>query len=187
MKILLRISFACAFCLPILVFAHPGNTASDGAHYCRTNCDSWGVPWNERHSHGGGSTYSSNYYSSDYYRAPTTPSCPSNSYASGTSCKCNYGYVVSGTQCISGSSYCSAQIGLMSTYNSIDNSCSCLSGYEIGASGVCTYKKPTYQNSYSGYKYSPTEASCPAHSSVSSEDPDKCSCNTGYSPDTKKK
>ncbi len=35
------------------VFAHPGNTASDGCHYCRTNCDKWGVAWNERHCHGG--------------------------------------------------------------------------------------------------------------------------------------
>lgn len=35
------------------VSAHPGNTASDGCHYCRTNCDKWGVPWNERHCHGG--------------------------------------------------------------------------------------------------------------------------------------
>jgi hypothetical protein len=33
--------------------AHPGRTAADGCHYCRTNCDSWGVPWNERHCHGG--------------------------------------------------------------------------------------------------------------------------------------
>ena len=38
------------------VFAHPGRTASDGCHYCRTNCDSWGVPWNQRHCHGGSST-----------------------------------------------------------------------------------------------------------------------------------
>ncbi|MFH1235904.1 MAG: hypothetical protein V1685_03115 [Parcubacteria group bacterium] len=35
------------------VFAHPGNTAADGCHYCRTNCDYWGVPWNERHCHNG--------------------------------------------------------------------------------------------------------------------------------------
>ncbi len=34
------------------VEAHPGNTASDGCHYCRTNCDRWGVPWNQRHCHG---------------------------------------------------------------------------------------------------------------------------------------
>jgi hypothetical protein len=38
------------------VFAHPGNTASDGCHYCRTNCDKWGVAWNVRHCHNGGST-----------------------------------------------------------------------------------------------------------------------------------
>jgi len=35
------------------VSAHPGNTAADGCHYCRTNCDKWGVPWNVRHCHGG--------------------------------------------------------------------------------------------------------------------------------------
>src|SRR3989344_9057044 len=34
-----------------VVDAHPGNTAADGCHYCRTNCDTWGVPWNERHCH----------------------------------------------------------------------------------------------------------------------------------------
>lgn len=33
------------------IYAHPGNTASDGCHYCRTNCDYWGVPWGERHCH----------------------------------------------------------------------------------------------------------------------------------------
>ncbi len=32
--------------------AHPGGTAADGCHYCRSNCDRWGVPWNERHCHG---------------------------------------------------------------------------------------------------------------------------------------
>ena len=31
--------------------AHPGRTASDGCHYCRTRCDYWGVPWNARHCH----------------------------------------------------------------------------------------------------------------------------------------
>ena len=37
--------------IPLAVSAHPGNTASDGCHYCRTNCDKWGVAWNERHCH----------------------------------------------------------------------------------------------------------------------------------------
>lgn len=34
------------------VLAHPGKTASDGCHYCRTNCEKWGVPYDERHCHG---------------------------------------------------------------------------------------------------------------------------------------
>ena len=50
---LLIISIYCA--VPREIYAHPGNTAADGCHYCRTNCDKWGVPWNERHCHGGGS------------------------------------------------------------------------------------------------------------------------------------
>ena len=37
--------------VPQFAFAHPGNTAADGCHYCRTNCDKCGVPWNERHCH----------------------------------------------------------------------------------------------------------------------------------------
>src|SRR3990167_218588 len=42
------------------VEAHPGRTAADGCHYCRTNCDYWGVPWNERHCHGGSSGSTNN-------------------------------------------------------------------------------------------------------------------------------
>lgn len=52
-----RVFFLAAlliFLLATPAYAHPGNTASDGCHYCRTNCDRWGVPWNERHCHGGG-------------------------------------------------------------------------------------------------------------------------------------
>lgn len=33
-------------------FAHPGKTAADGCHYCRTNCAKWGVATGERHCHG---------------------------------------------------------------------------------------------------------------------------------------
>ena len=32
-------------------FSHPGRTAKDGCHYCRTNCAKWGVPKNQRHCH----------------------------------------------------------------------------------------------------------------------------------------
>jgi hypothetical protein len=42
---------------PLIVFAHPGNTASDGCHYCRTNCDKWGETWNKRHCHDEGSDF----------------------------------------------------------------------------------------------------------------------------------
>lgn len=40
--------------LPSLTFAHPGGTASDGCHYCRTNCAKWGEVEGARHCHGGG-------------------------------------------------------------------------------------------------------------------------------------
>lgn len=66
------------------VFAHPGRTASDGCHYCRTRCDYWGEVWNARHCHGGGG-----------YTAPSIPNCPANSYRSGSSCTCTHGYAPS--------------------------------------------------------------------------------------------
>jgi len=37
-----------------VVSAHPGRTAADGCHYCRTSCDQWGVEWNVRHCHNEG-------------------------------------------------------------------------------------------------------------------------------------
>jgi len=33
--------------------AHPGNTASDGCHFCRTNCGKWGYTYDTRHGHQG--------------------------------------------------------------------------------------------------------------------------------------
>lgn len=44
---------------PSSSYAHPGKTAADGCHYCRTNCDKWGVPWNQRHCHTGSTNNSS--------------------------------------------------------------------------------------------------------------------------------
>ena len=32
-------------------WAHPGRTAADGCHYCRTNCDKWGELAGDRHCH----------------------------------------------------------------------------------------------------------------------------------------
>jgi hypothetical protein len=39
--------------LSALTEAHPGGTASDGCHYCRTNCESWGEIKGARHCHNG--------------------------------------------------------------------------------------------------------------------------------------
>lgn len=39
--------------IPSFVFAHPGNVSSDGCHFCRSNCDSWGYTYNTRHGHHG--------------------------------------------------------------------------------------------------------------------------------------
>lgn len=58
-----------------VVDAHPGRTAADGCHYCRTNCDYYGVPWNERHCHGGstsGDTSGSNAPPPQPTQAPVT-------------------------------------------------------------------------------------------------------------------
>src|SRR3990167_7300888 len=49
---------AIGLLLPFLTSAHPGRTASDGCHYCRTNCSYWGEIYGARHCHGGGSSYS---------------------------------------------------------------------------------------------------------------------------------
>ena len=57
------------------VFAHPGRTSADGCHYCRTRCDYWGVPWNERHCHGGGSVQGVQ-ESVPVYSAPTNTQIP---------------------------------------------------------------------------------------------------------------
>lgn len=45
-------AFILAFLLlPIIVYAHPGNTDSSGCHTCRTNCVSWGLSTGEYHCH----------------------------------------------------------------------------------------------------------------------------------------
>lgn len=35
--------------------AHPGGRASDGCHYCRSNCEKWNLEKDERHCHNGDS------------------------------------------------------------------------------------------------------------------------------------
>ncbi len=61
--------------LPSTLYAHPGATDPDGGHYCRTNCDKYGVPWNERHFHNSGST------------SPSVDNSKPRTYAKGTSAR----------------------------------------------------------------------------------------------------
>ena len=62
-------AIAITLLIPVAdVVAHPGRTASDGCHYCRTNCSKWGVAADRRHCHGGSSAPAQP-------RAPA-PTCP---------------------------------------------------------------------------------------------------------------
>ena len=54
--------------------AHPGRTAADGCHYCRTNCDRWNVEADERHCHGGGSSPTSTTQTQTQQQQPAA--CP---------------------------------------------------------------------------------------------------------------
>jgi len=70
--VFLPLLFLCFFSVAKIAFAHPGNTASDGCHYCRTNCAKWGEVEDARHCHGGSSD-SAPVYS---YSAPTSAPVP---------------------------------------------------------------------------------------------------------------
>ena len=37
--------------IPSIAFAHPGNTDGQGGHTCRTNCNKWGLNYNQYHFH----------------------------------------------------------------------------------------------------------------------------------------
>lgn len=43
--------FLPLFLLSVNTIAHPGRTAGDGCHYCRTNCEKHGIPAGKRHCH----------------------------------------------------------------------------------------------------------------------------------------
>jgi len=57
--VLLGLVLSLILVFPSSALAHPGRTASDGCHYCRTNCDDWAVAWNVRHCHEGTTTIAS--------------------------------------------------------------------------------------------------------------------------------
>ncbi len=66
--------------LPSTIFAHPGRVDGNGGHYCRSNCDKYGVPWNEWHSNTGSNP-------SSPPPAPTVDNSKPRTYAKGTSAK----------------------------------------------------------------------------------------------------
>jgi len=39
------------FSFPFTSFAHPGRTDFNGGHTCRTNCEKWGLKYDEYHFH----------------------------------------------------------------------------------------------------------------------------------------
>ncbi len=79
-----------------------------------------------------------NIYESNNYAANQIPNCPLNSYYDGiSSCKCNYGYFLSGSKCVSGNTICKDQMGIMSSYDSLSGECRCDHGYVIGNNGQC--------------------------------------------------
>jgi len=98
MIIAIKLLFIALMFVTLPVFAHPGRTASDGCHYCRTNCDDWGEVYGARHCHGGGSLeiYSPPSPSFDYdYSPPPSYSPPLlDNYAPSPN---NYDYSTSNT------------------------------------------------------------------------------------------
>jgi hypothetical protein len=128
-------------------------TAPDSSPY-----NNYGYPGNYNPNTGsitGGSqsTYLNNYYksSSGLYSAPSistysptystyssTPSCPLHSYSSGSSCKCNSGYLAKNGSCVSADSVCWDDTGYSSSYDILSNSCKCNSGYVLNSAGRCT-------------------------------------------------
>jgi hypothetical protein len=117
-------------------------------------------------------------YTGTSYSAPTTSSCPLNSYSNGTSCTCNYGYSVSGGSCVAITQVCQNKYG----YNSYGSgtSCYCSTGYQWNSTQTScvatTYTAPssvTTPPSTGGGSCSSFGAGSEVHGSL-------CYCSTGY-------
>jgi hypothetical protein len=121
-------------------YSYPGNYNPYTGNTATGNSDTY------LSNYYGGSSYSSyDSYSPSSYSYYSTPTCPINSYYDGTSsCKCNYGYVVQGSSCVSGITYCSTKYGYNSSYDSLTNSCKCDNGYSIDTTGQCSLINPSY-------------------------------------------
>lgn len=140
--------------IPVISFAHPGRTDSSGCHTCRTNCSSWGLSYGEYHCHNN--------------KGVTQPESPIHSvYGSGGT-----GYTVPAPDYEYSSSYSTIpSCPLMSTYDSLSDSCKCISGYVVDTdflgneSCVSADSKCTDMLGYGG-----------RYNSLSN----KCECRYGY-------
>ncbi len=185
--------FSILACLLSLVFvwaafAHPGNTASDGCHYCRTNCDKRWVPWNQRHCHGGSSFPSSSYpsytpsYTPPSYTTPTiyktpTEECQEEYWINATvgttsnTCKCKewYKWATYGDYCELKTSFNTCE-DRINWYLWTDWECYCNTWYEWSTSqNKCIRSQTDQERCIELYGIN----------SYSSND-GMCRCQTGY-------
>lgn len=97
-------------------------------------------------------------YSAPSYSLYTTIKCPSNSYESLGSCKCNSGYIVQSGSCVSVGSYCSG-LDYNSEYDSISGSCKCKSGY-LNKNNKCISQSSYCSEIDSNSKWDSSKSSC---------------------------
>ncbi len=171
--IALRVSIGCLLlgagmllAAPLMAFATSGACSYHGGVDCAAGPGIYGqVICND------GWTDSSVSYDSmvecggGYYSPPSCPIFSSYDSLSG-SCKCNYGYVASGDQCISQDEACQNQLGYESQYNILNNTCECNSGYIIQG-GTCVNANNYCWNNF-GYGSE--------FNSLSKQ----CECSSGY-------
>ncbi len=102
-----------------------------------------------------------------YKPTPTCPLFSSYDSSSGT-CKCNYGYVKSGSSCISQDQACKNEYGYQSKYDSLRGGCACSYGYtwnKLGTSCITNDQACQEQLGYNS-TYDTLE--------------DSCKCRSGY-------
>lgn len=199
---LVIILFVLSGAFPVTVFARSGCCSYHGGVCGCGCCDGTALsdtcaPY---YPSCGGSSYTT-------YQAP--PSCPLfASYDSANDqCKCNYGYVASGSTCISQDDACQKQLGFAAQYDSLTSSCGCMSGYIIDSvSNSCISGNQMCSNKYgynatylsynntckcrSGYVFNDAGNKCISQDDFCQEKygfsskydalKDACICNQGY-------
>jgi hypothetical protein len=74
-------------------------------------------------------------------------------------------------KCVSPLTYCQNQNGPLATYNSVDNSCGCATGYGLGSNNMCESHYQTCGEKYPNTTWDGT---------YSSDGKYNCVCQTGY-------